>query len=390
MSVFVMPSLGADMDEGTLVEWLVKPGDAVTRGMPIAVVETQKGAIEIEVFETGTLQRIDAQIGQTLPVGAPLAFIATDAVAQPAPKAVAETPPAPAQHPPVPSPKIQPLSPPVTGPSQPAASPAARKAATEAGLSLDSVTGSGPGGAIVLADVERALAKGEKPAAKPGLDMAEMRKAIAAAMVRSKRDIPHYYLSSRMDLQPAADWLATTNSTRPPETRLLMGTLVLRAMTLAAAKVPEMNGTFENKAFQPSTMVNAGLVVALRGGGLIAPAILDAASLSLDGLMAAMTDVVTRARTGRLRNAELTNGTITLTSMGDTGAEALFGVIYPPQVAILGFGAPTIQPWVVGTAVVPRLVATLTLAADHRVSDGRRGARFLTEVQHLLSHPEAL
>lgn len=399
MGVFRMPSLGADMEAGKLVEWLVRPGDLVRRGDIVAVVETQKGAIDIELFETGVIERLEVQPGQTVPVGAPLALIRGAQEPQPP---LPEIPPGPSEVPVAPPPEIPvapvlelPPAPPELPPAAPAeippsstppSSPAARARAREAGLPLAGLRGSGPGGAVVLADVERALAT----RSRPGLDMGEMRKAIAAAMVHSKREIPHYYLSHQIDLQAATDWLAATNAARPPETRLLMGALFLRATILAVTAVPEMNGRHEGGAFTPSAAVYAGLIVALRGGGLVAPAIRDAETLSLDALMAAMNDLVARARTGRLRNSELTTGTLTVSSMGETGAEALFGVIYPPQVALVGFGAPRRMPWVVGDAVVPRSVVTATLAADHRVSDGRRGAYFLTRIETLLKEPATL
>lgn len=396
MGVFLMPSLGADMEQGKLVEWLVKPGDTVARGATVAVVETQKGAIEIEIFESGVVERLEAQVGQTLPVGAPLAVIAAQgateaARATPQPAAAPAPPPERAAPAAAPQPAV-PVAPGAGSP--PPSSPAARKRAAEAGITLEGIAGSGPGGAILLQDVEDRLAARPEPVpkttAKPGLDMVEMRKAIAAAMSRSKREIPHYYLSHQIDLQPATDWLAATNAKRPPEARLLMGALLLKAAVRAATSVPETNGTYENGAFHPSATVNAGLVVALRGGGLIAPAILDAQALSLDALMAAMGDVVTRSRSGRLRNSELTSGTLTVSSMGEAGSEALYGVIYPPQVALIGFGAPRRRPWVIGDAIMPRTVITVTLAADHRVSDGRQGARLLTQIEALLQEPDTL
>ena len=217
-----------------------------------------------------------------------------------------------------------------------------------------------------------------------------MRQAIAAAMARSKREIPHYYLAKTIDLQPATDWLAKTNAARAPDARLLMGALFLRATALAARKVTEMNGHYVDGAFRHSEGVHVALAVSLRGGGLVTPAIRDTDALGLDALMAAMRDLVERARVGRLRSSEMTDGTITMSSMGETGADMLTGVIYPPQVAIAGFGAPVRRPWIVGDAVLPRLTLTLTLAADHRVSDGRRGARFLDEIARLMQNPEGL
>lgn len=411
MGLFVMPSLGADMEEAKLVEWLVEPGDTVARGDVVAVVETQKGAIEIEIFEAGVVTALAARPGQTLPVGAPLARIGMSAEAggdpEP-PDTPVEIPPEPPVEPPsAPAPEI-PVAPPVEAPDvpppeippdtslsftprlPPPASPAARMRADKVGLSLASLHGSGPDGAILLADVDRHLeATVEKPV-QPRIDMDEMRKAISAAMVRSKREIPHYYLSHSIDLQPATDWLAKTNANRPPDNRLLMGALFLRATVRALAKTPELNGIFVENRFVPSTAVHVGLVVALRGGGLIAPAIRDAETLTLDEIMVAMRDMVARARNGRLRNSELTTGTITVSNMGETGAESLYGVIYPPQVALVGFGAPMRRPWVVDDAVVPRNTVTVTLAADHRVSDGRKGARLLTGIERLLTEPDAL
>jgi pyruvate dehydrogenase E2 component (dihydrolipoamide acetyltransferase) len=169
-----------------------------------------------------------------------------------------------------------------------------------------------------------------------------------------------------------------------------MGALFVRATALAARAVPEMNGHVTDGAFRPAEAVHAGVVVALRGGGLIAPAIHDADRRDLDATMAAMRDLVARARTGRLRNSEMTEGTITVSSLGESGADALAGVIYPPQVALAGFGAPVRRPWVTGEEIRPREVVTVTLSADHRASDGRRGARFLAEIARRLQSPEEL
>ncbi|CUH67541.1 Dihydrolipoyllysine-residue acetyltransferase component of pyruvate dehydrogenase complex [Thalassovita gelatinovora] len=385
MGVFKMPSLGADMDDGKLIEWLVAPGDTVTRGDVVAVVETQKGAIEIEIFEDGVVERIDAALGGTFPVGAPLAVIRGAG----APQDVAASPQ------PAPAPKVKP-APPIPAPPSVAAksgdfraSPAARARAAELGIDLSNVSGTGPEAAIVLADVDRAAPGSRKPA-KQGLDLDAMRTAIAAAMTRSKHEIPHYYLEHEIDLQTADDWLRARNADRPPEGRILMGTLFVKAMALAAAKVTGMNGQYVDGVFQSSQTVNAGVAVALRGGGLIAPALMDAAALPLDQVMAAMRDLVKRARTGRLKGSEMTDGTITLSSLGETGVDGMTAVIYPPQVAIVAFGTPRPVPRVVDGAVLARLCAHVTLAADHRVSDGRRGAKFLKEIDTLLQSPEDL
>ncbi|MDO9524969.1 MAG: 2-oxo acid dehydrogenase subunit E2, partial [Gemmobacter sp.] len=223
---------------------------------------------------------------------------------------------------------------------------------------------------------------------KPGLDLTEMRRAIAAAMSRSKREIPHYYLSHDIDLQTAQDRLTALNADRTPDRRLLMGAMLVRATVRALAKVPELNGRFEAEPFAASASVHCGLAVAMRGGGLIAPAILDAQGMDLDAIMDAMRDMVARTRAGRLRNSEITQGTITVSSLGQTGVDALTGVIYPPQVALVGFGTPRLKAVVRDGAIQPRLSVTATLAADHRISDGRRGAIFLAEIDRLLQETE--
>ncbi len=417
MSIFTMPSLGADMEEGKLIEWLVKPGDRVSKGDIVAVVETQKGAIEIEIFETGEIGALLAQPGQTLPVGAPLARLGAADGAEPTPAPSPSPSPAlaPAPLPARPAGPAGGTAKPPPAPREPAAasvapasagvvlaSPAARGRAAELGIALETVSGSGPGGAVLLADVERqAQAMPAPPPApepvppaapkgKPGLDMAEMRRAIAAAMSRAKREIPHYYLSHETDLQPAQDWLTARNADRSPDRRLLMGALLIRATVKAVARVPELNGRFEAGPFGPAAAVHCGLAIAMRGGGLIAPAILNAETLDVDAIMAAMRDLVARTRAGRLRNSEITQGTITVSSLGESGVDALFGVIYPPQVALVGFGTPRVRPMVHDGTVKPRLAVTVTLAADHRVSDGRRGALFLAEIDRLLQEPESL
>lgn len=397
MGEFRMPSLGADMDAGTLIEWLKKPGDSVKHGDIIAVVETQKGAIEIEVFDNGTVDRLLVEPGVKIPVGTPLALIATGSAA-PAPS-VPSPPPKLAPPPPVPPPAAAPrpvVAPaPIPPPGELARiSPAARKLAAERGIALSGITGTGPDGAIISADIERAVPSAPRveatPVKRPGLDLAEMRKAIAAAMVRSKREIPHYYLSHQIDMSTSLDWLSSTNAQREPPQRLLLAVLLLKAVALALEEFPEFNGFYADSAFRPSEGIHIGTATAIRSGGLVAPAIRDADEKTLDELMVALRDLVARTRAGRLRSSELFEPTITVSSLGERGVDSLFGVIYPPQVAIIGFGATAKRPWMVDGRVDSRMIITATLAADHRASDGHRGALLLLEIERLLQHPEAL
>jgi pyruvate dehydrogenase E2 component (dihydrolipoamide acetyltransferase) len=275
-------------------------------------------------------------------------------------------------------------------------SPAARRRAAELGLGVDALPGSGADGAVTLADVERAAARPAPvppPAARSprgGFDPGLMRRAIAAAMGRSKREIPHYYLGTTIDFAAAAAWLDGYNAARDPADRLLPAVLLLKASAQALRDVPQLNGFWEGDAFRPGAGIHLGWAISLRGGGLVAPAIHDADRRSLPELMAALRDLVQRARSGGLRSSELTDPTITLTSLGDRGAESVFGVIYPPQVAIVGFGRVVQRPWVVDGALGVRPLVSATLAADHRASDGHVGGQLLAAIDRALQSPDTL
>ena len=388
MAIFKLPSLGSDMEAGTLVEWLVSPGDRVSRGDVVAVIETQKGAIEIECYEEGTVHALLAETGEELPVGAPLAMLLAPGEAPPDDMTGLRSDATPAE-PPIVKPELQHMPTAALPCEGVQASPAARLRARELNVDLKNLSGSFPGGGIVLADVEAVTARVSAKSSKSS-PMAEMRKAIGASMARSKQTIPHFYLSHMIDVQPAMDWLAEHNKAVSPAERLLSGALFVRCAVLAVEKVQELNGHYVNGAFRPSESVNAAIAVALRGGGLVAPALMDANRLNLSETMDGMRDLVSRARSGRLRNSEITEGTITISSLGETGAEAMAGVIFPPQVALLCLGAPQIRPWVVDGDIVPRRVVTVTLSVDHRVSDGRQAARFITEFETRIKDPDNL
>jgi len=387
---FTLPSLGADMESATFVQWLVEPGQRVARGQPVCVVETQKGAIEVEIWQSGTVRELFATPGASLPVGAVLARLEADAEV--------ESPPA---TPPVAGAPLVSIAPNVvTGvpfargdsagePARPRASPSARRRAAELGLDLAGLAGTGPGGVVSLADVERA-AGAPAPAALPVSGPQAMRAAIAAAMTRSKREIPHYYLGHHIRVDRALDWMEHHNRSCPLEERLLFAAVCLRAVALALREVPELNGHHVDGAFRPGEGIHVGVAVALRGGGLIAPGIRDVDRLSMGALMSRLKDLLGRARDGQLRSSELTSPTITVTSLGELGVDTVYGVIHPPQVAIVGLGRVAPQPWVAAGQVIAARVMHTTLSADHRVSDGLRGARFLAHLDALLQDPEAL
>jgi pyruvate dehydrogenase E2 component (dihydrolipoamide acetyltransferase) len=381
MADFVMPILGADMEAGTLVAWRKKPGDRVERGEIVADVETDKGVIEVEIFTSGVIEALVVEPGAKVPVGSVLARVREDrpgpAVPGPAVGAPAAAPPAVTAAAPEPTPGRLRIS------------PAARKRAAELGVDAAALRGTGPGGAITLEDVERAAAGGA-PAAGPPDRQARMRQAIAAAMARAKREIPHFYLATTVDLSRATAWLAERNARRPVTERLLAGVLLVKAVALALREVPELNAVWSGGRVTASAGVHVGVAIALRGGGLVAPALHDTDRQSIDDLMRSFRDLVQRVRAGTLRSSELSDPTITVTSLGEQGVETVLPIIYPPQVAIVGFGRIAERPWSVDGTIVSRPLVTASLAADHRVTDGHRAARFLAALDRLLQEPEKL
>ncbi len=388
MIEFKLPSLGADMDEGTLLEWKVKPGDAVKKGQVVAVVDTAKAAVDVECWQAGTVHELVAAVGEKMPVGTLMATLL--AVGETAPRKLGAGEAAP----------VVPVAPAAPSPAPPLRrliSPAARKHAQELGVDLDRVAGTGPHGAVTLEDVEKAAvtpaapAVPAPPAEKTADRAAEMRKAIAAAMSRSKREIPHYYVAEDIPLARALAWLSAENARRPMADRLLPAALLLKAVARALQRYPELNGCWRDGGFVPGERINLGVAISLRQGGLIAPALLDAAAKPLTQLMQELADLVQRTRTGSLKSSELNEATVTVTNLGDQGSHGVFGVIYPPQVALVGFGRVAERPWVDADGGLKALpVVTASLAADHRVSDGHRGALFLRELAELLQHPEEL
>jgi pyruvate dehydrogenase E2 component (dihydrolipoamide acetyltransferase) len=217
-----------------------------------------------------------------------------------------------------------------------------------------------------------------------------MRKAIGALMARSKREVPHYYLTDVVDLAAATEWLRRHNQDLPVSERVVVAALLCKATALAARQVPELNGYWVDEAFEPAEAVHLGVAVSLRGGGLVTPAIHDAASLTVPETMAALRDLVERARRGVLHRRELTEGTLTVTNLGERGAESVLGVIFPPQVGLVGFGRPVDRVVAVDGLVGVRPTTTVTLSGDHRASDGHRGGVFLEAIHTLLEHPEDL
>jgi pyruvate dehydrogenase E2 component (dihydrolipoamide acetyltransferase) len=389
MAQFLMPILGADMTEGKLVAWRKQPGDRIERGEIIAEVETDKADVEVECYVPGVLETLLAAEGSTVLVGTPIALIKADDEAAPAAQVAPAVPP--------PSVQAAAAAPPVAAarPPRPAervrASPTARQLAEASGIDLGAISGTGPGGRITREDVEKAVAVGTTTFAPPEDDRnVRMRQAIAAAMSRSARDIPHFHLTREIDLKAALDWLKETNGQRPVASRLLYVVLLIKAVARALREAPDLNAEWQDGRIERRPDINIGMAVSLRGGGLVAPALLKADERTVDDLMSGFRDLVQRARSGKLLGSELTGGTITITNLGELGADSVYGIIYPHQVALVGFGRITEQPRVVDGLIGPRPVIVSTLSADHRVVDGHLGSTFLAVLDRLLQEPEKL
>lgn len=398
MIKFQMPNLGADMEAGTLVEWRKQPGEFLNRGDIIADVETQKGLIEIEVFEEGTLEKLLVKEGEKVPVGTVLALI-NDGKAE---VKVSEIPSEENQKPEVhPIEDVEEKRGRKSDQSERIKiSPLARKIAEANRVDISLLKGTGPEGSIVKEDVEKAISEGKKPiqetdetkeiSAKPaGPAFDAIRMAVAAAMSKSNREIPHYYLEKRMDMSKAMDWVKEANKERPVQKRLLPVALLIKAVAKALDEVPDLNAAWEN-GLQRKNEINIGFVVSLRSGGIVVPAILQADSKTVDEIMETIRDIIPRARAFKLRSSELSQSTFTITSIGEGGADKVFGLIYPPQVGIVGFGEISEQPFAEDGMLGIRPVVDVTLAADHRATDGLIGSRFLAALNKYLQNPEQL
>jgi pyruvate dehydrogenase E2 component (dihydrolipoamide acetyltransferase) len=429
------------MTAGILATWRKKPGEHVEHGEIIAEIETEKGLIEVESFATGVVTELLVEEGTKVPVGTVLARIEDSASVSGA-EAGSGTGAVAAERADEPRVAAGPRpesrrggTPPTaaeSGPQPHHATPAARRLAHERGLDAERLEGTGRHGTVTKEDVARASRPPAVPVARGGLRGSpyarrlahergvdwrtlspsadgvvhadavsaapaasaapadSMRGAIAAAMTRSSREIPHYYVGQTIDLGPALAFVERENAERDVHDRLLPGVLLLHATIRALSKYPRFNGHYQGGSFVASERVHLGVAVSLKKRGLIAPAILDADRLSLDELMRAFRDLVTRTKKGQLRGRELGDPTATVTSLGERGVEDVQPLIVPPQVAMIGFGGIVERPWVLEGDVVPRPTIRCTLGADHRVTDGHDGSRLVAEIERLLESPEEL
>ena len=397
----VMPQMGADMKEGAIVRWLKEEGEAVTRGEPIAEIDTDKATVELEAFESGVFRKILAQPGATVAVGQVIAIIAApdedisqyEALA-PAPAAKKE---------PVPAAAVEPSPAPAPGGAPAAverlrASPVVRRIAEEKGIDLRLIRGTGPEGRIIRQDIEAFLAHAATPAPEeaPAAEaaavpvvMSRMRQTIARRMTQSKREAPHYYITMGIDMTEAQRLRSQLNAALGEEAHITVSDLLVKAAAKALARYPILNTWFVEEEIRQHEVQNVCIAIALEEG-LIAPAILDCGKKTLAEIAQASRDLGERAKSGALKSEEYSGGTFTITNLGMFGVEELIAIIQSPQTAILGVGELRPTPVVREGEVVVAEVMKVALSADHRVSDGAQGAQFLGEIKRLLENPVSL
>jgi pyruvate dehydrogenase E2 component (dihydrolipoamide acetyltransferase) len=387
------PVLGADVTRATLVEWVKRPGDRVKMGDTVAILDTRKGAVEIDAPADGVVEDALFDIGAQVQVGQCLATIRLTGEPQPlAPQIV--VPPPVVMPPPAPSASNSGRLVPV--------SPRAQKLAADLNVDLTRIQGTGPNGSITSEDILRAD-RGLKPStssptpASPAPAPAPQRGEPRRAPVQQttapqpvKGDVPQYYLSTPVDLSAALTWARLENERRPDRDQIMPAALLVKATALALREVPELNGFWTENGPQKSDAIHIGCAISSASGRLVAPALMNADQMDLGTLMRSLVDLVGRVRQGRVRSSELAAATITAMDFGDQGVEAAYAGVNAPQVAIIGFGKITERAWASAGRVEARPVMTITLSADSRASDCRHGGTFLNTVEQLLQTPQRL
>ena len=422
-----MPKLSDTMTEGTVVRWIKKEGDEVEIGDIIAEIETDKATMEMEAFDEGILSQISIQEGGKAPVGSVIAVLLEDGegdapaasaqAAAPAPAAPVETPaaaPAPAPAPPAPTP--------LANGAQPAetrikASPLAKKIAEADGVDLSNVTGTGPGGRIVKADVVSAPAIPVSVASTPAtqaptvtptatptpapvsispvmsgedqtIQLSGMRKIIAERLLTSKTTIPHFYLHLEVDAAPLMELRKQINAQAEAThgNKYSVNDFVVKALINASVAVPEVNASFNGDHIVQFAHVGISVAIAV-DDGLVTPVVKNAEQKSLLAISMEIKEMAGRARENKLKPNEFDGGTVTISNLGAWGIESFDAIVNPPQAAILSVGGIIEKPVVKDGAIVPGLRMNLGVSCDHRVVDGAVGAKFISEIKRLLENP---
>jgi pyruvate dehydrogenase E2 component (dihydrolipoyllysine-residue acetyltransferase) len=411
----IMPSLGFDMVEGTVSRWLKEEGDPVKKGEAIVEIETEKANVEVEATASGVLEKIAVPAGETVAVGTVIGLIA--ALEE---KPSGETKEKPAEKPEMREPSGPPSDSPAAVPEKvrevpkkPAekrkeepdkdrrpgrrvkASPVARKIAEEAGIDLERVRGSGPGGRIMERDIQARMGEKpspEEPKKKAGtpagepVPMSRMRKAIARRMTESKAKAPHFYVTVDVNMDNAMSLRDQLNHLAPETEKISVNDVILAATAKTLSRFPDMNATYHEEGLEKHSRIDIGIAVALPDG-LISPVLRDADKKALREIAAGSKELGERARTGKLRSEDLGSGTFTISNLGMFDVEEFTAIINPPEAAILAVGAVTPRPIAAGGQVRIASMMKATLSVDHRVADGAQAGRFLQELKKLLENP---
>ena len=405
----VMPQMGYDMREGTVVRWYKAEGDTVDRGEVIADIETDKATVEFEAYTGGVLGRIVAEAGVAVPVGELIAIITEPGEAVPE-AAVPAAAPAAAESAPAPAPAAAEPAPAAASPAPSAdggvrASPIARRLARERGIDLALVTGTGPNGRITERDVEsyEAAPAAAEPAAPPAapapvpvaapadsrIELSRMRQTIARVTSDSKSTAPHFYVTAEIDMGKAMSLRRDVNDAADPDNRVSVNDLMVKACALALAKHPKFNSFFRGDHLEVHGAMNIGIAIALESG-LILPGVSNCESKSLLEIAAGTKDLIARANSGTLRNEEYSSTTFSISNMGMFDVESFTAIIYPPHAAILAVGSVKQQPVVRDGELTVGTMMKATLSTDHRVADGAEAAQFLMEIKRVLENPVSL
>ena len=395
----VMPQMGFDMQEGTIVRWLKAEGDQVSRGEPIAEIETDKAIVEMEAYASGTLLKTVVGEGETVPVGQTIAVIGAPGEPLPdlgaAPSAPAEAE-APQEAPAAPA-ETKPVEAPPAAAEQVRASPLARRLAEERGIDLARVSGSGPGGRVTRDDVlayepqAPAAPVAEASPVSAGDDaevvqLSRMRQTIARRTAQSMQEAPHFYVTADIDMTQALSIRQQLNEKLAGEARVSINDMIIKACALALVKYPAFNSSFQGDHLMMHKQVNIGVAAALEQG-LLVLSVGDCRDKSLADISKASREVVERAQAGVLREEDYSGGTFSISNMGMFDVDAFSAIIYPPQAAVIAVGTVRKQPVVRDDQITVAQVMKATLSTDHRVADGAQAAEFIVEVKRLLENP---
>ena len=410
MTELKMPKLSDTMLEGTLIKWHKKVGDKISVGDVIADVETDKATMEMEAFDDGILKELVIPEGGVVKVGECIALLeggkATPAPAAPAPTSAA-APSATVSTP-------RPLAPMTPRPrpaasadgSRVKASPLARKIAVERGVDLSNVTGTGPGGRILAADVPEKGGAPSRGAAAPAalridgpcgesdkkIPLSGMRRTIAERLLASKTQIPHFYLNIEIDAAPLSKLRKEINTAAEAAgtPKVTFNDFVLLAAARAAALHPKVNSAFAGDSVVEYASVNLSVAIAVEDG-LITPVIRDADKCSLREISSAVKDLAVRARSKKIKPEEYQGGTLTISNLGAYGIDSFYAIVNPPQAAILAVGAIVKKPVVnAQNQIVPGERMNIGLSGDHRVVDGATAAEYLATIRKSLESPSSL